>query len=65
MLTTVVITGSSAQNLVSIVLGNLAGGFIEIAALAGLGLYIIKHFQKINRFLSKLQTCIGLFKTVK
>lgn len=41
MLTTVVITSSSAQNLVSIVLGNPAVGFIEIAALAGLGLYII------------------------
>jgi hypothetical protein len=38
MLRTVVITTSSAQNLVSTVLRNPAVGFIEIAALAGLGL---------------------------
>jgi hypothetical protein len=38
MLRTVAITTSSAQNLVSTVLRNPAVGFIEIAALAGLGL---------------------------
>ena len=40
-MTTTVITTQAAQSLISTIIGNPAVGFIEIAALAGLRLYVI------------------------